>query len=245
MDDAQALVGSMVLCLPQAEREPKGSHAKNLEVGHVPLASLHPSPSLPKSVVCHAQLVHTYACRLYACTWRAMYFQCLMDCTFGCEGQSVAAEACMLMWVLVDLNPALLAAFISCNVEQPTLRRSGSPGMWLSILVRNQDPVENFKVLMQMLHGTILQSNVAVAHENHSRQEQLQLSPEQQEALVATRRAMLANVGALLAERDRLATQAQVRFLLQFAPFSCSLWAFGASKKQFLVYCWLRWPLDL
>jgi hypothetical protein len=70
----------------------------------------------------------------------------------------VVAEACMLMWMLVDLNPALLAAFVSCNVEQPTLRHSGSPGMWLSILVRNENPSENLKVLMQMPNRKTLQT---------------------------------------------------------------------------------------
>ncbi len=41
-------------------------------------------------------------------------------------------------------------------------------------------------------------------------QEQLKLSPEQRSALAATRRAMLANVGALLAERKQLVARAKV-----------------------------------
>jgi len=42
-------------------------------------------------------------------------------------------------------------------------------------------------------------------------QKKVQLSSKQQQALVAARRALLANVGALLAERERLAVKIRVR----------------------------------
>ncbi len=41
-------------------------------------------------------------------------------------------------------------------------------------------------------------------------QDRLQLSPEQRLALASTRRALLANVGVLLAERKQLVSQAEV-----------------------------------
>ena len=43
-------------------------------------------------------------------------------------------------------------------------------------------------------------------------QERLQLSAQQRDALAMTRRTLLANVGALLAEREQLLAQAQVSF---------------------------------
>ncbi len=49
--------------------------------------------------------------------------------------QALAAEACSLLWSLVDLNPRLLSAFVGCNVEDPTEPPASQPGLWASVLV--------------------------------------------------------------------------------------------------------------
>ncbi len=53
-----------------------------------------------------------------------------------CSAQTLAQEGCALMWALVDLNPAVLASFVSCDLEAAAQRPIG-PGMWSSILVRS------------------------------------------------------------------------------------------------------------
>ncbi|KAK9915897.1 hypothetical protein WJX75_005754 [Coccomyxa subellipsoidea] len=113
----RGLVRNMAVCLPEAEHQPQGRHARRSEV--------------------------------------------------------LSAEACALMWAMMDLNPAVMASFLSCDLEQPTQPRCTTLRKWSCILDR------------------------------------LQLSPEQRLALANTRRALLANVGVLLAERKQLVAQAE------------------------------------
>ena len=40
-----------------------------------------------------------------------------------------------MMWALVDVNPAVLASFVNCNLEAAAPRQNLSPDMWTSILV--------------------------------------------------------------------------------------------------------------
>jgi hypothetical protein len=49
--------------------------------------------------------------------------------------QALAGECCALMWALVDVNPAVLASFINCDIEAAAPRQDISPDMWPSILV--------------------------------------------------------------------------------------------------------------
>ncbi|KAK9919051.1 hypothetical protein WJX75_009025 [Coccomyxa subellipsoidea] len=50
--------------------------------------------------------------------------------------EALAGECCALMWALVDVNPAVLASFINCDIEAAAPRQDISPDMWPSILER-------------------------------------------------------------------------------------------------------------
>ncbi|KAK9915608.1 hypothetical protein WJX75_001436 [Coccomyxa subellipsoidea] len=54
------------------------------------------------------------------------------------RSEALSAEACALMWALMDLNPAVMASFFSCDLEQPTQPRCTTMWKWSSILDRLQ-----------------------------------------------------------------------------------------------------------